>query len=152
MLGRMLALGVTGGRVMLVDEATGEERWEVQAHAVVPSSMCVAMSPSNGRFVASASNKQGEWKLLDAASGAECMTGARHDGTGACSCRVTRSGRISLDEGCPVEVHFADLNRLAFSPCGARLASGGYGGVVILWDAHTGTAEQRIQGASACGT
>ena len=31
------------------------------------------------------------------------MTGARHDGTGACSCTIPRSGRRNnLDEGCPV--------------------------------------------------
>ena len=48
----MLALGLQGGLVMLVDEATGEVKWEVQAgeNAEDPR-LCVAMAPG-GRFVA----------------------------------------------------------------------------------------------------
>jgi WD40 repeat protein len=34
---------------------------------------------------------------------------------------------------------------LAFSPCGQRFATGDNDGVVILWDAQTGRAEQRMQ-------
>jgi len=38
-----------------------------------------------------------------------------------------------------------ELNALDFSPCGQRFATGGNDGVVILWDAQTGRAEQRMQ-------
>ena len=49
-LGRMLALGLSSGRVMLVDEATGEVRWAVQAQ---PYHFLVVMSADTGKFVAS---------------------------------------------------------------------------------------------------
>jgi len=151
-LGRMLALGSRGGRVMLVDESTGEERWAVQAHAGQESSLswtCVAMSPS-GRFVASVGSLDENWMLSDAASGAVWMAGARHDGTGACICEVNELGRrVVLQEGCPAVAHTAGLHALAFSPCGHRLATGDSYGVVILWDAQTGEAERRMQRGSA---
>ena len=50
MLGRMMALGLAHGRVMLVDEVTGELRWEVQTGSTL-FALC-AMPPS-GRFVVS---------------------------------------------------------------------------------------------------
>jgi len=132
----MLALGLARGLVMLVDEATGEERWAVQAHAGTHSGTLVAMSPS-GRFVASVGEDNASWMLWDAADGAERMAGARHDGTGACICQV--------EEGCPVVAHTVGLWALAFSPCGQRIATGDDDGVVIIWDAQTGEAEQRMQ-------
>jgi len=144
-LGRMLTLGLRGGRVMLVDEATGEVKWAVQAHAGENSRTKVAMSPS-GRFVASVSTAEENWKLWDAASGAERMAGARHDGTGACICEVTGSGRISLHEGCPVLAHTAGLQQLIFTPSGHGLVTGGTGtdGTVIKWDAQTGLATELV--------
>ena len=82
MLGRMLALGTRLGRVHLVDESTGEERWAVHAHAgpsatcALQDCTCVAISPS-GRFVASVGSKDENWMLSDSASGDEWMAGAR---------------------------------------------------------------------------
>jgi len=127
---------------MLADEATGQVRWVVQAHA---GEACVAMSPKNGRFVASVGSKEEKWKLWDVASGAEWMAGARHDGTAGCICRTTRSRRVALDDGCPAVAHTAGLLALAFSPCGRRLATGGHDGAVILWDAGTGEPHQMLQ-------
>jgi len=140
----MLALGLIDGRVMLVDEATGEERWAVQAHVGEFSHAEVAMSPS-GRFVASVGGDHEHWMLWDAADGAERMAGARHDGTGACICQVDERGHRVVQAGCPVVAHTAGQRALAFSPCGQRFASGDDDGVVILWDAQTGMAEQRMQ-------
>ena len=143
----MLALGIFGGRVLLVDEATGEERWAVQAHAgaigavMLPTQ--VAMSPS-GRFVASVGGEE-NWMLLDAAHGAERMAGAKHDGTGACVCQVDERGHRVLQAECPEVAHIAGQRALAFSPCGQRFATGDVDGVVILWDAETERAEQRMQ-------
>ena len=45
------------------------------------------MSPS-GSFVASVGFEKENWKMWDAAGGAEWMAGAKHDGTGACICQV----------------------------------------------------------------
>jgi WD40 repeat protein len=140
----MLVLGVYGGRVMLVDEATGEERWAVQAHAGEDAFTQPAMSPS-GRFMASQGGKHANWMLWDAARGAERMAGARHDGTGACICQVDERGHRVVQAGCPVVAHTAGQHALAFSPCGQRFATGDDDGVVILWDAETGRAEQRMQ-------
>ena len=96
----MLALGLEAGRVMLVDEAAGEVKWAVQAHAGIPSGMrrytMVAM-PLSGSFVASMGTVEENWKLWDAASGAERMVGARHD-TGACIFQV---GDNALPETMP---------------------------------------------------
>ena len=141
----MLALGLYSGRVMVVDEATGEEKWADQAHSV-DSRAHVAMSPS-GRFVASVwfANSDGcwGWELLDAASGDVHMEGITHDGTHpSCICSVqNRAWR----EECPVVAHTSDLSSMAFSPCGQRLATGSKDGVVILWDTQTGEAEQRLE-------
>ena len=75
----MLALGLDSGRVMVVDEATGEEKWAVQAHCL-DSRVRVAMSP-NGRSVASVGCRDDGWKIWDAASGELHMVVATHDGT-----------------------------------------------------------------------
>mmetsp|Transcript_63019 Transcript_63019/g.144384 ORF Transcript_63019/g.144384 Transcript_63019/m.144384 type:complete len:287 (+) Transcript_63019:315-1175(+) len=77
------------------------------------------------------------------------MTGARHDGTGACRCGMTSSGR-TLDAGCPAQAHTAGLIAVAFSPCGQRLATGGQDKSVILWDAHTGKGAQHWRGQGSC--
>ena len=141
MLGRMLGIGLFGGRVMLVDEATGEVRWAVQAHAGTQSTTCVA----SGRFLASSGGADENWKLWDAASGAVLMVGARH-GTGACICEVDNFVHRLVQEGCPEVAHTAVIGDLAFSPCGRRFASGDLDGAVILWDIQTGGVEHRMQG------
>jgi len=139
--GSMLALGTTGGRVMLVDEATGEIRWEIEAS---DSSTRVAMSP-DGRLVASLGLKDEHWKLLDSSSGEVHRVGAKHDGTKACICEVPDSGQRLLQEGCPVVAHTGALRTVAFSPCGQMLATGGNDNTVILWDVEKGGAQQRLQ-------
>ena len=66
----MLALGIDGGRVMLVDEATGEEQWTVQAHSAGEHGFTAVTMAPDGRFVASVGSNDESWKLWDAASGA----------------------------------------------------------------------------------
>ena len=140
----MLAAGTVDGRLSLVDAETGVVRWEVRNDpgGYVRS---VDMSP-DGRFVASVSESEDFWRLWDVASGVVSMTGARHDGTGACSCRVNRSGfRRSLDEGCPVLAHTSGLCAVAFSPCGQKLATADLDRAVILWLVDTGKAKHRLE-------
>jgi len=148
---------------MLVDEATGDEKWEVKAHCSEWDRdrigvTLAAMSPS-GRFVASVCCDHSawgtppaptHWKLLDAASGDVHMVGITHDGTHpSCICtELDEDDDRVLQEGCPVVAHTEVLHSLAFSPCGQRLATGSEDCAVILWDAQTGEAERRLQGAS----
>jgi len=146
---RMLALGVDGGRVILVDETTGEVKWSVQAHPVEDWSSRVAMSPGGG-VMASVGQRDEHWTLLDAASGVVHRVGARHDGTGACICEVPDLGQRLVQEGCPVVAHTGPIRAMEFSPCGQRLATGGLDGAVILWDVHTCQAEQRMLAPSDC--
>ena len=121
----------------MVDEATGEVRWTVQAHAGGETK--VAMS-NDGRFVGSVSTAEENWRIWDVASGAEWMAGARHDGTGACICENKLDGSFRVvQEGCPVVAHPAGLCALIFSPYG--LATGDLDGDLILWDAQTGEAQ-----------
>ena len=142
----MLVVGTADGRVRLVDPATGVVRWEVQSDPGPYLRNEAVISP-DGRFVASVVGSEEHWTLWDSASGSAWMTGARHDGTGACSCPVTAAGvRTSLDGGCPVHAHTAGLLAVAFPPCGAKFATGGQDRAVILWDVRTGNAERRMQG------
>ena len=106
---------------MVEDEATGEVKWSVQAHSL-RSDAYVAMSP-NGRFVASVGFRDDDWKIWDAAGGELHRVVATHYATG------------SRKRG---------LCEVAFSPCGQRLATRGFDGAVILWDARTGEAEHRM--------
>ena len=84
--GRMLALGLDGGRVTLVDETTGEVRWRVQADSR-EYECAVAMLPE-GRFVASVGWGDEHWTLWDASSGAAHRVGASHNGIFPCICVV----------------------------------------------------------------
>jgi len=121
---RMLALGLDNGRVMLVDEATGEEKWAVQAHSQTGefSLVHVAMSP-NGAFVASVGSGDDDCKIWDAAS-----------------------GELHMVVAAPHRDNKAGMPAVAFSPCGKRLATSGFDGAAIMWDARTGEAELRMQG------
>jgi len=125
----MLALGLTSGRVMVVDEATGEVKWAVQAHSL-NARVQVAMSP-NGRFVASVGFPDVDCKIWDAASGKFHRVVATHNGADA---------------------DIEGLSAVAFSPCGQRLATRGSNGAVILWDVRTGQAEHRMQGEAGHST
>ena len=77
--------------------------------------------------------------------GAEWMAGSRHDGTHACIYQLDELGHRVMLAGCPAVVQPAEISALAFSRCGSKLATGDDNGVVILWDALTGGAEQRMQ-------
>ena len=145
MLVWMLALGLDGGRVMLVDESTGEKKWAVQAHPTLSGRTKVAMSPGNGRFVASVGIRDASFKLWDAEDGWLHMVGTMHDGTGACICEVNKLSDKVVQEGCPAVAHTRGIVDVAFSPCGQRLATGGEDGVVIVWDAQTGEVEHRMK-------
>ena len=141
----MLAVG-TRHRVHLFDGATGNVRWEVEVSPDENSDGVsrVAMSQD---LVASVSGFTECWTLWDAAKGFLRKKGPRHDGTGTCSCKMTKGDlRESLDQECPLQAHTAGLVAVAFSPCGRRLATGGADLTVILWDVTTGKAEHTLLG------
>lgn len=142
----MLALGL-GGRVMFVDEVTGEVRWAVEAHIGENSQPKVAMS-KDGRLCASVGRFDEHWTLWEAANGEVHRVGDSHDGTGACICGVPKVGSRLLWEpleGCPVVAHSGrGIWAVAFSPSGLSLATGGGDGAVILWNVQTGKAARRM--------
>jgi WD40 repeat protein len=142
-LENMLALGRKDGRVLLVDAATGEEKWAVQAYTGKYSIPHVAMSP-DGRFVASVGLDEESWKIWDAASGAVRRVGASHDGNGACICELQK-GRRLFQKLCPVVAHTGDLLAVAFSPCGYTLVTGDENGAVIVWKGDKMEAENFMQ-------
>ena len=132
---------------MLVDEATGEVKWRVQAHS--REYACAVAMSSGGKFVASVGWNDEHWKLWDAASGAAHKVGASHNGIRPCICVVGDGGpqqwRV-MGVKCPAVGHKGGLRAVAFSPCRRRLATGGADGAVILWDARTGKAGHRMHG------
>ncbi|KAJ1495848.1 hypothetical protein T484DRAFT_1874979 [Baffinella frigidus] len=156
--------------VALVDEATGEVRWQVQAHpwgaqpdawALHPqpppavthaSSVEVAMSPG-GRFVASIGEHDCTWKLWSAENGTLHNSGKAHDGLGPCVCGVHALGHYLVEPraGCPVVAHTEGLRALAFAPSGQRLATGGLDGSVVVGDVESGEAILRMGGNSVGG-
>ena len=147
----VLVVGTWDGPVRLLDAATWNVRWEVEgAQNIGDMFLQAATMSSDGRFLASVRNIRNCWKLWDAASGSEWMSGAKHDGTGACMCGTHPT---ELHGGCPVVAHTGWILAVAFSPCGKRFATGGRDNVVILWDAHTGKAEhvlrQHTEGVSS---
>ena len=83
-MGGMLALGCEGGLVKLVDEKTGEVQWAVQAHSLTSRWTEVAISPENGRFVASVNGVSGAVHRVG---------GATHDGSGAFRTQDCHRGR-----------------------------------------------------------
>ena len=130
---------------MLVDASTGEKQWGVQAHPTLSGRTKVAMSPGNGRFVASVGIRDASFKLWDAADGWLHMVGTMHDGTGSCICEVNKFSDKVVQGGCPAVAHTRGIADVAFSPCGQRLATGGEDGVVIVWDVQTGEVEHRMK-------
>ena len=150
----MLAVGDWDGRLRMFDAVTENVLWEVQPYPRQGSNRFSVLFSPDSRFLATVSDSEENWKLWDAASGAEWMAGARHDGSGECSCSMTTTRsqttgrRKSLDEGCSVQAHTSGLETLAFSPCGQRLATGCQDRAVIVWNAQTGKADHVIQGDS----
>ena len=98
MLGRMLALGIGDGRVMLVDEETGEVRWAVHAHSGEDVRTRVATS-MGCRFVASVGRCEEQWKLWDAASGALHRVGPKQTERGHASAWCPTSASVCCRKG-----------------------------------------------------
>jgi len=135
----MLALDLGGGTAILVDEATGEVKWALQAHSLNSWSTEVAMSP-DGRFLVSVGTVDGHWKMWDAASGTIHSVGTKHDLSRVCICANDAGGR-EVQEGCPLEAHTGGLRAVVLLPCGKRFATGGRDGLVL----QTGQAKQRME-------
>lgn len=134
----MLAVGAGPRIVKLLNVSTGEVRLGATGHT--SEVLCIALSPC-GAILASA-GKDCSWHLWDVASGEHRLDVRGHDCQGACVCTMGEDGYFdAATSGCPVGGHSEAVQAIAVSPCGARVATGGWDTQVIMWDARTG-AEQ----------
>ncbi|KAJ1476275.1 WD40-repeat-containing domain protein [Baffinella frigidus] len=118
--GGMLAVGAGPRIVKLLNVSTGEVRLGATGHT--SEVLCIALSPC-GAILASA-GKDCSWHLWDVAR--------------ACVCTMGEDGYFdAATSGCPVGGHSEAVQAIAVSPCGARVATGGWDTQVIVWDAPT---------------
>jgi WD40 repeat protein len=126
----MIAIGLQGGNICLVDAETGAIKWDVQAHAGSLYTS-VAVSP-DGRWVASVGIADRQWKLWDSIDGTLRMAVPSHDGRGECMC----GGDAIFDVLCPLTPVKEQLV-VQFSPCNKWVACGSIDGNIALWDIRT---------------
>lgn len=121
----MLAVGTAKGSIMILDQASGNVRLRFHAHSpgfvesLVVSPCGSALASVGGM---GASTRARVW---DAATGEERAQLTAHDGQGECSCSVDEEGAVAIDRDCVVVGHSAEIQTIAWSPCGLHLASGG---------------------------
>jgi WD40 repeat protein len=118
--GKTLCAGSLGGPAVLLDAGTGQTRRTLAAKGVEAA----AFSPDGGRVAAACRDATGgevraEVRLWDARTGKLL--------------RTIPQGRRTV----------------AFSPDGKRLATGGEGDAVLVWDAGTGEVERSVKGKPA---
>lgn len=126
----MIAIGLEGGYICLVDADTGEIKWKVHAHDSPHTS--VAISP-DGRWIASVGMACRQWKLWNSIDGTLSMAVPSHDGHGECTCGT--AGPI-LEFLCPLLPMKGQL-AVKFSPCNSWVACGSRDGNIALWDIRT---------------
>jgi WD40 repeat protein len=154
----MLVVGRYNSRVNIIATAPWTMRFDLEMLTAGPVHQ-VAISP-DGRFVVGVGERQAHWTRVHCDNPILCMQGATHDGTATCTCKGTRSGlglfpaptladAAVTDAACPKQAHTAGVIAVTFSRCGQRLATGGDDHMVILWDAHTGEAQQVLKGHNA---
>ncbi|HLJ97222.1 MAG TPA: hypothetical protein VKU02_28945, partial [Gemmataceae bacterium] len=123
--GEWLASAGRDGTVKIWDAQTGRNLRTLQGHR--DSVHCVAFS-SNGKYLASG-DKQGEVKIWDATTSQAAHT----------LLHILRGPDTFPG-------HETQVNCLAFSPDGQRLASGGSDRRICLWDVRTGQGQCTISG------
>jgi WD40 repeat protein/serine/threonine protein kinase len=153
--GRSVASGSSDGTVRIWDARTGDAA-HVLGHSETVSAIAFA---SDGRLLATGS-WDGRVRIWSVATGALERTLAGHPSTLA-SLRFLRGDRM-LFTASEDRVRLWDLTRrgaetagaghslpvraVAFSPDGARIASVGGDGALLVWSSAQGTVEQRLTG------
>ena len=140
--GSVLAVGTQNGRVRLVDPATGEISFDIQAH--VQAICCLALSPEGDILATSSFDKS--WRLWNV-DGTERLRVQGHNGKGACACQPHRllSWR-SVEPACQVVGHARRVDAIAFTPGGDQVATGSQDESVVVWNAVTGQQSLRMLG------
>jgi WD40 repeat protein/serine/threonine protein kinase len=153
--GELLASAVGDGTVKVWNSRTGKPiRTLEKAHA--GSVYSVAFHPKNGRYLAStgADKKVRVWELEAGRVVFEGPSGTDHNrGTAYGAAFSPDGGRLAVgNEGAvnvwdwakkqpifqTLQVHTKKGINVAFSRDGRRLASGGWGGKIMIWNAETG--------------
>jgi len=140
----LVAVGTEGGRVRLMDVATGMVPLNELGHTELITS--VALS-AEFRVLATASRDRSV-KVWDLSTGEEELHVPGHDGDGDCRCSMDKRGDCSMvHRACPVEGHSAAITAVCFRGDAQLLATGGADRQVIVWS-RTGEVEARLRGHS----
>jgi WD40 repeat protein len=156
---RVLAMAMLGGRILLVDAATGSPRGELAGHET--NIIHLAASSTGPWLVSTSMVDPGETRLwnLETQSCVRVLGGhagyVRHAAFDAAGVRLVTAGEDPvarlwrLDaESPPVELrgHAGVLHHAAFSPDGRRVITCGDDGTARLWNAETGAAAAVLGG------
>jgi WD40 repeat protein len=123
----MLALGIEGGVICVVDELTGITKFTVNTHNPDFLHAGVSVSP-NGEFLATTAMSSKQWKIFDC-HGDLRQVQPVHNAPIGCTCGGVFVGMCV----CPEEPD-SGLLAVEFSPCDRWIATSGVGGIVCLLD------------------
>jgi WD40 repeat protein len=138
--GRTIAVGAATGMIYSYDYPSGKPLAQWQAHLGELSSaiICLAWSPDGGRLASGSIDFTAKiWDLRSVrAEGAAVSAGAAQSTGAAAGIASDAAPLVTLKAATSAR---NDINGIAWSPDGTRLATAGQDGRVRVWDLETGT-------------